>query len=302
MSAKKAEQHRRNRQPANPDELLRLAERFEFMSQGDPLVAARLVHIGADAKRQGVPDYRPVFGRPVSGCLAAHIPSERNGERLPPPACAKRLVYLLGKPDDMRKVKVYAQQAGRLALPILRDVPAALKVSAWEPYSPDGLWWLLLFNAVMNGHVQGCSARGPLIWLASDGRDTVGHDKQSLQWRRENPITPNPVPASWTTKLPDAWFVELPDAAGASAAVARQLASRLQPADDNSERWVLAAEIVAKGYASNKGQLHKLWKRHPEIRRSATDADRERLGNARARFVFDKLKLYELAEGAERKP
>jgi hypothetical protein len=66
----------------------------------------------------------------------------------------------------------------------------------------------------------------------------------------------------------------------------------------HKETWVSGNMIIEKGYVSNKGQLSKLARRHPEVRRDATQFDRRTLGNDRLRYVYDVRMCYELTEGS----
>ena len=63
-------------------------------------------------------------------------------------------------------------------------------------------------------------------------------------------------------------------------------------------QWIDSGSVIAKGYLATSGQLSKLCKRYSSIRRSATDADKTRLGKPRIRFVHDARRIYELTEGA----
>lgn len=68
-----------------------------------------------------------------------------------------------------------------------------------------------------------------------------------------------------------------------------------RPSDD--DQWAPAAEIVKLGYVQSKSALTKLAKKHPEIRRAATDDERIRFGNKRLYDVYNKRRIYELTEG-----
>ena len=69
------------------------------------------------------------------------------------------------------------------------------------------------------------------------------------------------------------------------------------PKQTANRHWASSTEIKER-YGVGTGQLSKLAKKNPKIRRSATIADRERLKNPKLLYMYDKRLIYEMIEGA----
>jgi hypothetical protein len=61
-----------------------------------------------------------------------------------------------------------------------------------------------------------------------------------------------------------------------------------------SGEWISAKQAVLQRLVADEPTLTRLAQKHPAIRRSATDEDRQRIGDARLRFVYDLAQLEEL--------
>ncbi len=143
----------------------------------------------------------------------------------------------------------------------------------------------------------------------SEGRP-VGRDGKRL---RLVPVTSNgtkgddspkryelngePVPTTADYDESD-WLAHVRNQVGDWADTCRSLGRRTGATAVDTTEWVDSGWILAKGYVASSGQLSKLCKRYPNIRQSATDSDKMRLGKPRIRFVYDGRRVYELTEGA----
>lgn len=69
------------------------------------------------------------------------------------------------------------------------------------------------------------------------------------------------------------------------------------PGAGDEELWHPASWFIGKGWVTNDSRLSKLADNHPEIRRKATDADRERFNNPMLQYLFNAFGVYKLTEG-----